>query len=275
MFGFVLDAAKKAAKAITPRQATKREKRKERIEARRRFQKARIAEKQFAKRLISLARQIGKLVNTLAPGGRVKDPAKVTQALARYEKTIEPWAQQASKRFVEEIAQRDYQAWSELGREMGRSLAKEVRQAPTGKVMKKKMNEQVDLIKSLPRHAAERVHRLAIEAMSGGQRANEIAKEIMATGRVTENRAKLIAITEAGRTATAMVEARSRYLGSEGYIWRTAHDADVRDEHRRLEGKFIRWDKPPVAGPNGMRYHAGAGPRCRCHPEPVLPDVIR
>lgn len=113
-----------------------------------------------------------------------------------------------------------------------------------------------------------------IEAMPGGVRASETAKEIERTGDVTRSRADLIARTETTRAATSMVEARARHVGSEGYIWRTVGDVDVREIHKKLEGKFVRWDSPPVAGENGERAHAGAIYNCRCWPEPVIPDSI-
>jgi hypothetical protein len=88
--------------------------------------------------------------------------------------------------------------------------------------MRELMAEQVDLITSLPIKAAQRVHKLTIEAMSDGTRAAEVAQEIMRTGHVTESRAKLIARTETSRTVTAMTQTRAEYVGSQGYIWRTA-----------------------------------------------------
>jgi SPP1 gp7 family putative phage head morphogenesis protein len=173
---------------------------------------------------------------------------------------------------VAEAEQRDARAWSELGVEMGRNLAAEIRGAPTGERMRELMAEQVDLITSLPRKAAQRVHRLAIEAMPGGVRPREIAQEILQTGRVTQARAMLIARTETGRAASTLMQARAEHLGSDGYIWRTMHDADVREMHRKLDGKFFRWDDPPVAGERGERSHPGAIYNCRCFAQPVFAD---
>jgi uncharacterized protein with gpF-like domain len=102
--------------------------------------------------------------------------------------------------------------------------------------------------------------------------------------------ARLIARTETARTASVLTEVRAKSVGSEGYIWRTSLDADVRPKigtpnfaklntlamgsHRKLEGTFHRWDDPPIASENGERAHPGQIYNCRCWPEPVLPDRI-
>lgn len=239
--------------------------------ARVRFKRAHLAERKFSRQLRSVAVEVGKIVRKLAPRGIVENMPRLNEALSRYAEVLKPWAEATAKSLVAEVGQRDLQSWTELSDEIGRSIVKEVRQAPTGQVMRAILEEQVDLITSLPRKAAERVHHLTIKAMAGGQRANAIAKEIMRTGQVTASRAQLIAQTEVTRTVTAMVETRARYVGSVQYFWRTANDADVRHRHRQLDGQVFRWDKPPVAGEKGERYHPGAGPRCRCWPEPIIP----
>lgn len=259
-----------AAAMVADRDRVKQEQRK----ARERFMRARRAEKAYGRQLTAVARQVGVIINGMAPNGQVRNLPELTTALDRYADLLHPWAIPVAQSMVAEVARRDERAWAELSRQIGRSLRFEVLYAPTGQAMKKIMRENVDLITSLPREAAQRVHRLTIEAMSDGTRAADIAREIMRSGQVTVARAKLIARTETTRTVTAMVEARSVHVGSDGYVWRTAEDSDVRPLHRRLNGKFIRWNSPPVAGENGERAHAGAIYNCRCYPEPVIPDQV-
>ncbi|EFI2486087.1 phage minor head protein, partial [Escherichia coli] len=62
---------------------------------------------------------------------------------------------------------------------------------------------------------------------------------------------------------------RALSIGSNGYIWRTAEDGDVRHSHREMEGKFVEWGKPPTL--DGMTGHAGELPNCRCYKEIVFP----
>lgn len=169
-----------------------------------------------------------------------------------------------------DVNRRDQGAWREMAKEMSRSLRMEIESAPIGEVMHALLAEQVTLIKSIPIEAAQRVHKLTIEGLEGSRRANEISKEIMASGEVAKSRADLIARTEVARTASTLTQARAEYVGSDGYIWRTSGDTDVRHSHREMNGKFVRWDSPPTL--DGMKGHAGQFPNCRCYPEPVIPE---
>lgn len=171
-----------------------------------------------------------------------------------------------------DVSRRDEAVWASLSRDMSYALREEIKRAPTGEALKRLLDEQVNLITSLPTRAAQRVHKLALEARVDGSRASSIAKEIMRSGDVTKSRANLIARTEVARTASGLVQARATYVGSEGYIWRTAQDSDVRKSHKKMSGKFVRWDQPPVT--DNLVGHAGQLPNCRCYPEPVLPEVI-
>lgn len=263
------------SKTTKLKKPTTAEKRKQRKAIRERFLRARKAGKSYARQLRAVAKQVGTIVKGFAPKGIVRAPQTLANALERYSLLLNPWAKEVSQRMVEEVGKRDEFAWAQAGREVGRELKKEVAQAPTGVLMRSLMEEQVDLITSLPRKAAERVHTLTIEAMTTtAVRAKEIAREIERTGHVTESRAMLIARTEVARTASTMTQARAAFIGSEGYIWRTVGDSDVRPLHKKMEGKFVRWDSPPQMEPNLGRYHAGQGPNCRCYPEVVIPDVI-
>jgi SPP1 gp7 family putative phage head morphogenesis protein len=174
-----------------------------------------------------------------------------------------------------DVSRRDEKVWASLTGEMGYALREEIQGAPTGSMFRRLMEEQVHLITSLPLNAAERCHELVTGQLYGSARANAIAEHILQTGQVTESRAMLIARTEVGRAASALTQSRAQYVGSDGYIWRTAGDKDVRKLHRKLEGTFHKWDDPPVAGENGERAHAGAIYNCRCYPEPVLPMEFR
>jgi len=250
-----------------------------RILARERFFKSRKAEKQFQRALQGVGNQVGKLIDGLAPGGKVPKGKLGTlmKSLREYAKLLEPWARAVAQRMHVDVERRDASSWMELSREMGAELQREIREAPTAALMRSLMSTQVDLITSIPREAAERVHKLTTQAISAtAGRADEIAKDIMRSGQVSTGWAKLIARTETSRTAALLMESRSRYVGSTHYIWHTSEDSDVRKEHRRLNGKVFAWTTPPNAGSSTapMYYHPGCGPNCRCYAEPILPDTV-
>lgn len=244
--------------------------RKLRQEARERFLAGRRAETQYAARLRQVANQVGEIVRGIAPDGILADVSTLTTVLNHYADLLRPWAQSVASRMIADVSRRDSAAWEKHGKMIGRALRAEIDTAPIGAAMRASLAEQVKLITSLPREAAERVHKLAIEARVSGVRASEIAKEIMASGDVTKSRAMLIARTEVSRTATELTRARAQHIGSEGYTWQTSRDGDVRPSHKAMQGKFIRWDDPPEI--EGMKGHAGGFPNCRCFPEPSIPE---
>lgn len=254
--------------------ALRKKEREKRKAARERFKVAKTTASKYERQLRSVARQIGSIVNGIAPGGVIKDVGKLTEALRQYSVLLKPWAESIASRMIAEADQRDQRKWQQAAQEIGQEMRKELQTTPIGKTFQELMAEQVTLITSLPLDAAERVHRLTMQAMVEGRRAPEVAKEIMRSGQVSTSRAMLIARTEVARTASILTESRAKYIGSDTYIWRTSGDSDVRELHRRLEGQVIRWDAPPIAGENGERAHAGQIYNCRCYPEPILPDII-
>lgn len=240
--------------------------------ARERFLKARRAEGNYQRQLASVSKRIGTIVKRFAPRGQVMDLTGLTATLTRYAEILRPWARAVTARMHADVSKRDATSWMELAREMGGILRKEIFTQPTGHIMREALHEQVELITSLPREAALRVHRLTTEGLIQAGRASEIATEIMKTGAVTLGRARTIARTETSRTASLLLEARAQSIGSESYRWHTVGDSDVRPEHRRLNGKVFRWDDPPVAAKTGERANPGCIWNCRCYAEPILPD---
>lgn len=227
------------------------------------------AERQYQSSLSQVARQVGSIINGFPPGDPSVEPT-ISNMLNRYAEMLNDWAVSTASKMLVEVNQQDRKAWATLTENMAKSLRDEIRNAPTGRVMQQRLAEQVTLIKSIPLDAAKRVHELTLQGIEDGTRSNEVAKEIQRSGDVSESKAKLIARTEVARTASALTEARAMSVGSEGYIWRTSGDSDVRHSHAAMNGKFVRWDSPPTL--DKMTGHAGAFPNCRCYPEPVIPE---
>jgi len=241
--------------------------------ARGRWQAARRAESAYAQQLRRVARAVGDIIRGVAPDGVLDEGAErsILDLLEQYAELLTPWAERVGQRMIEDVAVRNFQAWMAVSREIGVALRREIETAPTGEEMRAALAQQVSLITSLPRDAAERVHHLTTEARFSGRRAESIAEEILATGDVTRSRANTIARTEVGRTGTELLKARSLHIGAETYIWTAVMDVDTRKDHARLHGKLIRWDRPPIVDRrSGRRAHAGADINCRCTPHPVL-----
>jgi SPP1 gp7 family putative phage head morphogenesis protein len=191
-------------------------------------------------------------------------------AMIQYADALEPWARRIATKMIGELANRDRDAWRALGNEISTQLHTELREAPIGQRVQELINEQVELITSIPRKAAERAQELSLQALEGGTRAREVAQEIARTTQVTQSRAMLIARTETSRAATILLQARAESVGSTAYVWRTSRDSAVRESHRKMEGQVVQWDDPPTL--DNLTGHAGALPNCRCYPEPLIAD---
>lgn len=231
--------------------------------------KVRRAELQYGVKLRKIAKHIGEIINAFPPGDPKSLP-EINRVLTGYAEMLEPWANSLAAGMLADVKYRDDKMWASATRDMGEAMRMELARAPMQETMLKLKREQVRLITSLPRDASERVHKLTMEGLVDGTRADEIKKMIMRSGQVSESRATLIARTEVGRASTFLGQTRAEYVGSEGYIWRTADDMDVRRSHKKMEGQFVRWSRPPTL--DGLTGHAGCVPNCRCYPEPVLPN---
>jgi SPP1 gp7 family putative phage head morphogenesis protein len=246
--------------------------RKDSAAQRRSWQRAQRAELQFARALRKVAARCGALTRgSFDPNRPMGSSAKVRRELENYGQTLQKWAKATAERMVQDVSRRDEKFWYDQSKLVGKLLKEEIKSAPTGIAARQRTMEAAALITSLPLEAAQRIEQYAVEYMTRGIRASELAKRVMATGEVTKSRANLIARTETSRTAGLLQEVRAKSVGSTGYIWRTSMDIDVRDRHRKLEGKFFTWDKPPIAGENGERAHPGGIYNCRCYAEVILP----
>ena len=230
------------------------------------------AEREYAKQLKAVGRQVGRLIGAYPPGD-ISQVSELEGMLRRYAEALMPWAERTAAKMIEEVNKRDLDMWRSVGLELKAGLHNEISTSTTGQAMRDLLAEQVELIKSLPIEAGKRVHELTLKGIEDGTRAKEIAKEILRSGEVTENRAMLIARTEVSRTAANLTEARAQQVGSTTYIWRTSADGDVRADHKLLNGQAFRWDQPPIADQRtGARANPGCIYNCRCYAEPVIPD---
>lgn len=123
----------------------------------------------------------------------------------------------------------------------------------------------------ITRFAAEEVQ-AAQDAVSRAVRAGHSNRDIVAELRgrfgVSYNRARRIARTEVSQLNTQITRERHRELGITGYIWRTAMDERVRDQHADREGRHFEWNNPPEGG------HPGEAVNCRCESQADLESLL-
>jgi SPP1 gp7 family putative phage head morphogenesis protein len=225
-------------------------------------------ELRYLRVLLSTCKQIRVLVDTLSG-----EPSRLERALRMYAEALVPWAEVVAGRMLADVADMDLTEWRRHSRVISRELREEIEKTPLGQIFQDRMHSEVELITSIPREAAERVHKLVIESQIAGWTSTHLVAEIRRTVEVSESRARLIARTEVGRAATEFHRIRAQSIGSTHYIWRALDDALTRPWHRRLNGSVQEWDKPPQCEPTGEHAHPGCIWNCRCVPEAILPDT--
>jgi len=201
----------------------------------------------------------------------------LVRALIAYSDKLEPWARRQSKKMLETVAKSNRKAYvnkariTKQSKEIGKILNSSLSESGVDRVAGALMNEQVELIKSLPLRAATRAQRLAQTAVMEGTRASEIAEELARSGEVSESSAALIARTEVARANASITQARAAALGAEAYIWRTTMDGAERDSHAKMNGKFVKYSEEPKLS-DGTVGHAGTFPNCRCYQDVQFED---
>lgn len=233
------------------------------------------AERRFAKALKAVAARAGHIVELHVDGSTLRDEGTMVETLMRYSEALGPWARRQSEKMIEQVAKKNKNAWQKRSKEIHAVLQTTVAKAEAGQRAALLMQEQVDLIKSLPLRAAERAQKLAMEAVYNGTRSDEIAKELARSGKVSESDAERIARTEVARSNSVITQTRAQAAGSQQYIWRNSGDAAVREAHeyykgKKLDGMIFSWDNPPKLD-DGTVGHPGTFPNCRCYPEPFFP----
>lgn len=173
-----------------------------------------------------------------------------------------------------QVEKEEWSQWRSVSQEIAEGLRMVSEATPVGRLANDIVYQQVQMMKSLPLEAGERVKEIqarAMQAVINGERPEQLYQMIMASGDVAASRARMIARTEIGRATGALTQARALSIGSEGYWWRI-EGAGTRPSHKKMKDKFVRWDNPPTL--DGMTGHAGCLPNCKCWSEVHVPSPV-
>lgn len=230
------------------------------------FQASRAAERDYRQKLKSVA---GRVAAILSGRG---DPAQKQALLRRYAETLKPWAESAASSMIGAVDRSNVNSWRNGAVKISAALEQQMSAAVDGVSIRKMIEVAASQIRSIPQKAADRVPDVIAKAVISGERAEITAKKIEAFGQIGEiahSDAIRIARTSISTVQTQITRQRAKAIGSPGYIWRSAGDDDVREDHAAMDGRFVEWDDPPVFG--GRACHAGEDYGCRCYAEPVVP----
>ncbi|MDH0356875.1 phage minor head protein [Morganella sp. GD04133] len=176
----------------------------------------------------------------------------------------------ANKMFLQ-VEREEWNQWKSVSEKISEGLRDVIGNTPVGQVTQDIVYRQIQLMKSLPLEAAERIREIqdrAMQAVISGERPDSLYQMIMESGNVAAGRARMIARTEIGRATGALTRARALSIGSEGYWWRI-EGAGTRPSHKKMRDKFVYWHSPPTL--DGLTGHAGCLPNCQCWQDVHVP----
>lgn len=245
---------------------------------------ARSDEADYRRSLIALNRElklatlsIGTLVRSGAGARQIADEVqrRLDEANRRYDAAADRLAQ----RFIGRTSNKNKQ---KIERMLSLSMGVDMSFIDTTAIREKidqALAENVNLIKSIPEQHFSKVSQAIFQSFRGEKFAEGgLTNRLKKIGRLTDDRAKLIARDQSGKFVSSLNEIRQKDAGIEGYIWRTSKDNRVvgnpsglypkgnraHMDHWNREGKFFTWDNPPPDG------HPGQAINCRCFAEPVV-----
>ena len=138
----------------------------------------------------------------------------------------------------------------------------------------------VSLIKNVNAAFVNETETMVFEGMRKGLRHEQIAKQILGTGkdelnkvsrfRMAKTRANLIGRDQVNKMNGQLTKLRQTGLGVKKYIWRTVGDTRVRHHHATRNGQTYTWSKGSEMG-----THPGDEIQCRCYAEAILTDLLK
>lgn len=132
-------------------------------------------------------------------------------------------------------------------------------------LMKKWIDDNVDLIKTIPDDSLSKMRELVFEGYRNGTPTTYIVKEIQRVYGMDRRHAQLIARDQTAKLNGAITRRQQEDAGITEYIWSTSGDSRVREAHAALNNKRFKWNDPPVVdAKTGRRCHPGEDYQCRC-----------
>lgn len=141
----------------------------------------------------------------------------------------------------------------------------------------KLVNENAELIRSIPSDVALKLNGQIAKLQMAGVRHGTIAKAMKAEfTKLTTSKVKLIARTQTAAASSIITEARAESIGLDWFEWLTSEDQRVRPSHEKMSSVLVSWHDLPspekLIGQKSTlgRYAPGRCPNCRCTPAPLL-----
>lgn len=230
------------------------------------------SEIQYQKRLLAIASRVNEIVTGSYDGSEASSES-VIRMLTDYSGALDDWSALVASKMFLQVEHEEWNQWKSVSEKISEGLRDAIGNTPVGHVAQNIMYRQIELMKSLPLEAAERIREIqdrAMQAVISGERPDALYQMIMESGNVAAGRARMIARTEIGRATGALTQARALSIGSEGYWWRI-EGSGTRPSHKKMRDKFVYWHSPPTL--DGLTGHAGCLPNCQCWQDVHVPNA--
>lgn len=243
------------------------------------FQTPASIERRYTAQLRKVARHTAGIINPHIDGATLINEVAMMKRINGYIDILDPWANNLVGKTIKEVDAANKRAFKARSKVVAEELKRES-ESSVGMRAAEIHKSQVDLIKTIPRDAAERAQKIAREAAIQGTRAGGI-EDLVQQMADTENyalfKATRIARTEISKANSALMQARAESIGLDRYYWRGAGDADMRDSHRAMmersdAGETFLFSQPPEVDEGGA-YNPGEIYNCRCYADPFIPEA--
>ena len=136
------------------------------------------------------------------------------------------------------------------------------------------VQENVGLIKSIPRRYLEQVEGIVMRSVQTGRDAGQLSRDLQKQLGVTRRRAALIARDQNNKATSAFQKIRQQELGIEEAIWlHSGAGKHPRPTHRAMSGKKYDVAKGMYDPHEGRNVWPGELINCRCVSRAVVPGL--
>lgn len=211
---------------------------------------------------------VNKFDSFISKNAESKDVEKLNEGLEDIFNDLEKDATKISKKFVKK-----------MNKDIENHVSRGYRNAGFGaietddeinEITEANVYQQIFLIKSIPREILEKYQAYLFNNIQSFN-AKALKDFALNVGKVSNRRAKFIARDQVAKAVNNYIVAKANQIGIEYYMWSDSHDERVSEDHRHLNGRIYRYDKPTAYIDNYKNIgHPGQRPNCRCVPVSIF-----
>lgn len=214
---------------------------------------------------------VSRFDNYISKNAESKDVEKLNEGLEDVFSELEKYANKISRKFL-----------NKMNKNIENHVSRGYRNAGFGAIeTDKEINEiteantyqQIFLIKSIPREILEKYQAYLFNNIQSFN-AKALRDFALNVGKVSNKRAKFIARDQVAKAVNNYIVAKANQMGIEYYMWSTSNDERVSEDHKHLNNRIYRYDKPTAIIDNYKNIgHPGQRPNCRCVPVSIFLDA--